>query len=97
MTHLPNTLLIQRTHSFFTYPHPLVLADRCRCSLFLAACRLLLFGSLRSHCRYRGAMQERIDGTDPCFVMASLGMLQNGLSRELIEMWLSATPITASS
>jgi cleavage and polyadenylation specificity factor subunit 3 len=30
---------------------------------------------------------DALDDANPCVVMASPGMLQNGLSRELLEMW----------
>ena len=32
---------------------------------------------------------ERFDDTGPCVVMASPGMMQSGLSRELFELWCS--------
>ena len=34
-----------------------------------------------------GAGMDAIEDAGPCVVMASPGMLQNGLSRELLEMW----------
>jgi cleavage and polyadenylation specificity factor subunit 3 len=37
--------------------------------------------------RDQGGSVDTIEDAGPCVVMASPGMLQNGLSRELLEMW----------